>query len=65
MNTNVEKFILTILKRGDSIRRIDGRWQCDFVDIDTLEQLIKDGRAEVYQLQGMDFVRQSPKSPKP
>lgn len=57
MNPNEEKWILTILERGDSIRRIDGRYKDSFVDQSTLEQLIKDGRAEVYKLQGFDFVR--------
>ena len=51
------KIILQILERGDSIRRIDGRYKDSFVDQQTLETLVSEGRAEVYELQGFDFVR--------
>ena len=56
MNTE-QKIIMQILERGDSIRRLDGRNNNSFVDMDALEELIKEGRAEVYKLQGIDFVR--------
>jgi hypothetical protein len=57
MSDREVKIILQILERGDSIRRIDGRYKDSYVDQAALETLVSDGRAEVYKLQGYDFVR--------
>jgi hypothetical protein len=54
---NAEQTILRILESGGIIRKIDGRYKDSFVDMKALQKLIDDGRAEVYKLQGMDFVR--------
>jgi len=45
-----------ILER-ESIRLLDGRWSGGFVDEVELQQLIDNGKAEVYDNQGVKFVQ--------
>ena len=48
--------ILEILK-SEPIRLADGRWSQGYVDEKELRRLIDTGVAEVYDNQGMTFVR--------
>jgi len=51
-----KKNILKILEKED-IRWIDGRHSKGFVELNELPILLLEGSAEVYENQGMKFVR--------
>lgn len=51
-----KKNILKILE-NEPIRWIDGRYSNGFVDLNELPILLLEGSAEVYEDQGMKFVR--------
>lgn len=48
--------VIQILKTED-VRLVDGRYSSGFVDEKELQKLILEGKAEIYQNQGMSFVR--------
>ena len=54
-----KEMITKILDAGGIIRKIDGRFQNSFVDMNALKQLIDSGYAEVYDNKGMEFVRKA------
>lgn len=63
MMTYDEKRIKEILKSGNEIRRIDGRWMGGFVNRTALEGLITAKRVEVYvptNANNLEFVRRKP-----
>lgn len=51
-----KKNILKILEK-ENIRWIDGRYSNGFVDLNELPILLLEGSAEVYEDQGVKFVR--------
>lgn len=48
--------LLKILEK-EHIRLMDGRYSDGFVDLDELRELISEDFVEVYEKQGMEFVR--------
>jgi hypothetical protein len=53
------EYAYLLLTTGESFRLLDGRWENGFVDPEVLQGLVNEGVAEIYKLQGMDFVRLS------
>ena len=51
--------VINILKQED-IRLMDGRFRDGFVDLNVLNKLIEEGKAEIYDNQGIKFVRLTP-----
>lgn len=51
-----EQDILAVLKNGGLIRRLDGRYGDGFVNMTTLETMIKQKIVKVRKIDGMEFV---------
>ena len=49
--------VLEILRRGNYIRLMDGRYDSGFVALDVLQAVIKDGDAETFDNHGVQLVR--------
>ena len=55
-----QRFHIVSILKNENVRLMDGRFSDGFVDIDKLNKLIKDGVAEIYDNQGVEFVRLAP-----
>ena len=55
--------IENILKRGNYIRMMDGRYTDGFVDLEVLQALIDEGKAEVIDNKGVKMARRPADSP--
>ena len=52
-----QRFILNLLRGGNLIRLVDGRYTDGFVDTDALKALIDAGLVTVTEIKGMRFVK--------
>ena len=59
MSIKLRENIIRILEQ-ENIRLVDGRFSSGFVDLNELNNLTKNGIAEIYNNQGINFVRLSP-----
>lgn len=54
---NMRHTIEEILKRGNYIRMMDGRYTDGFVNLEVLQIIINEGGAEVFENQGVKMAR--------
>lgn len=57
MSMTEREYILLLMSTGEPFRLIDGRWKDGFVDPEILQELVSEGKAEIYKSGSMDFVR--------